>query len=200
MCSLESSSSEATRQALVNAAIDEVALCGWRGATSRRITRRAGVNLALITYHFGSKSTLLDTALRAVVTEGSEMLRRAVGDADADVAVLVELAESEEAGRVARFLLAATREAVDDDDLRRTMADVLGDMRTAVADVLGLAHDDPRVPLVAAAVDGLMMHRLIDPQIDVSVAISALRRLLSPHAGDLLSAAPAAAATSSESP
>lgn len=181
MCTGEASTSEATRRALVAAAVDEVARCGWRGATSRRITRRAGVNLALITYHFGSKSELLHAALRSVVAEGSDMLRRVIAAGEADVALLVELAESEEAGQVARFLLAATREAVDDPELKATMGDVLVEMRTSIAAALGLPGDDPRVPLVAAAVDGLMMHRLIDPEVDVRAAIATLRDVLVGH-------------------
>lgn len=52
-----------TRTALVDAARRVVRDQGLAGATSREITSRAGVNLAAITYHFGSKDELVAEAL-----------------------------------------------------------------------------------------------------------------------------------------
>lgn len=52
-----------TRERLLAAARTCVRDKGVQGATSRDITARAGVNLAAITYHFGSKDELVATAL-----------------------------------------------------------------------------------------------------------------------------------------
>lgn len=57
---------EATRAALVTAAIEVLGESGARGASARTIAGRAGVNQALVFYHFGSVDGLLLAALDAV--------------------------------------------------------------------------------------------------------------------------------------
>jgi AcrR family transcriptional regulator len=59
--------SSTTRRQLVEAARRCVREKGLAGATSREITAAAGVNLAAITYHFGSKDDLLAEALFAEI-------------------------------------------------------------------------------------------------------------------------------------
>src|SRR5262245_45966467 len=50
--------SHATRQRLLEAALDAFARDGFRGATIERICRRAGANIAAAHYHFGDKRRL----------------------------------------------------------------------------------------------------------------------------------------------
>lgn len=52
-----------TAQQLVDAALETLRDEGFAGATSRAIARRAGVNQALVFYHFGSVDDLLLAAL-----------------------------------------------------------------------------------------------------------------------------------------
>jgi TetR/AcrR family transcriptional regulator len=49
---------EATRERIVEAALDAFARNGFRGASTRDIAQRAGTNQGLITYHFRSKDAL----------------------------------------------------------------------------------------------------------------------------------------------
>lgn len=49
---------EATRERLVDAALDAFGRNGFDGASTRDIARRAGANLAAIPYHFGGKEGL----------------------------------------------------------------------------------------------------------------------------------------------
>jgi TetR/AcrR family transcriptional regulator len=49
---------EATRERIVEAALEAFAAKGFRGASTRDIARRAGTNQGLITYHFRSKDEL----------------------------------------------------------------------------------------------------------------------------------------------
>jgi TetR/AcrR family transcriptional regulator len=49
---------EATRERIVEAALEAFAEKGFRGASTREIARRAGTNQGLITYHFRSKDEL----------------------------------------------------------------------------------------------------------------------------------------------
>lgn len=59
---------EDSREALLAAAIDEFALHGFDGASVDTIARRAGVNKAMIYYHFKSKERLYAEILRGVFT------------------------------------------------------------------------------------------------------------------------------------
>lgn len=52
------------RQRILNAAAHVYAHHGWRGATTRRIAEEAGVNEVTIFRQFGSKESLLGTAMR----------------------------------------------------------------------------------------------------------------------------------------
>jgi len=53
---------EATRERIVEAALEAFAEKGFRGASTRDIARRAGTNQGLITYHFRSKDELWQVA------------------------------------------------------------------------------------------------------------------------------------------
>lgn len=49
---------EETRQEILRAAAEAFAACGFVGATTRAVAARAGVNVATLHYHFGSKEGL----------------------------------------------------------------------------------------------------------------------------------------------
>jgi AcrR family transcriptional regulator len=68
--------SHATRQRLLDAALETFARDGFRGATIERICRRAGTNIAAAHYHFGDKRRLY-----AAVFAHAERLARADGPA-----------------------------------------------------------------------------------------------------------------------
>jgi AcrR family transcriptional regulator len=57
---------EETRRRLVEAAIDHFARYGLHGASSRELARAAGVNVAIVNYHFRSKEGLYDAAVDEV--------------------------------------------------------------------------------------------------------------------------------------
>jgi AcrR family transcriptional regulator len=58
---------DATREALVAAAIDVFGRDGFNAASTRAISRAAGVNQALISYHFGGKPGLYLATIRHIV-------------------------------------------------------------------------------------------------------------------------------------
>jgi AcrR family transcriptional regulator len=55
---------EATRERILEAALEEFGAKGYAGARTAGIARRAGVNPQLISYHFGGKQGLLDELRR----------------------------------------------------------------------------------------------------------------------------------------
>jgi len=74
-----------TRERLLAATTASLREKGVVGLTSREITRTAGVNLQAITYHFGSKDSLVATALTDVVRQRLEPIRGAL-ETDGDPA------------------------------------------------------------------------------------------------------------------
>ena len=76
-----------TRDKLLDAAADALAEDGVAGASARTVAARAEVNQALVFYHFGSVSGLLDAAVRRSVDLAVASYR----DRFADVTTLGEL-------------------------------------------------------------------------------------------------------------
>ncbi len=67
--------SEATREALLSAGATLFAEGGFDGTSVDEIARRARVNKAMISYHFGGKEGLYGAILTAAVTPAAERLR-----------------------------------------------------------------------------------------------------------------------------
>jgi AcrR family transcriptional regulator len=65
---------EETRRRLVDAAVRYFARHGLHGASIRELTRAAGVNVAVVNYHFGSKEGLYDAAVDEVYSRLRERI------------------------------------------------------------------------------------------------------------------------------
>src|SRR5258706_14335822 len=113
-----------TRAALVSAALETVKAEGFARTTARAIAQRAGVNQALVFYHYGGVNDLLLAALESSSQERLAAYREA----------LAEVTSLEEASARAAELY---RE------------DVAGGPVTVLAELVGasLAHPRPAPPL-----------------------------------------------------
>lgn len=185
-------SGERTRRALIDAATALVTERGWDAVTTRQIAERAGVNQGLIHYHFRSKDELLhaafEGALKETFAEPGVALARATSLSDAAADVVRDLQPGEEVEPLALFSIEAMGRAARDDRIRLAMAEMLAEFRQQVAHriVAGrttgeLAPDlDPEGTATAlgALFDGLGLHVLIDPSIDVERTARAVGRLL----------------------
>jgi AcrR family transcriptional regulator len=109
----------ATRERIVEAALETVREQGFADTTARAIARRGGFNQALIFYHFGSVDDLLMEAFGEVSKRNVDRYRAAV----AEVASLADLVA------IARRL--------HDDDLREGSV-------TAVTQLMAAANDPER--------------------------------------------------------
>lgn len=74
------------RQRILDAALEIFSDEGFAGTTTREIAARAGVNLGLIKYYFGSKDALwraaVDSVFAALAAELGDLIRQAAGGPD----------------------------------------------------------------------------------------------------------------------
>lgn len=170
--------SEPTRERLLAAAHAVLARDGWPGASSRAIADEAGVNLALINYHFGSKSALLLAALDNAIA-GLEAGAPPPRAGKPPLVEAVRAAQNIADDASARVLLAACVEATRDAELAVVVRGKLAALRAMVLEMVGGRRRDAGLAtLLAATLDGLLLHRAIDPETDVEGAARALARLL----------------------
>lgn len=177
-----------TRTALMVAAVAVVAERGWEAVTTRMVAERAGLAPGLVHYHFPSVNDLLIDATLAAAREEAARMLAGMGSESASHGVerLIEAVASYDVEdptdnptipMFSEMLLAATRY----ERLRAGLAEVLGDYRSALRDWLarqgGAIDPDATAALMFAALDGLVLHRVIDPRIRGLAIEPALRRL-----------------------
>lgn len=73
---------EASREALLLAAMEEFGMRGLEGARTRAIARRAGMNMASINYHFGGKEGLYGAVVEAMADNVRKRMGGALAQAD----------------------------------------------------------------------------------------------------------------------
>ncbi|ANZ41322.1 hypothetical protein BBK82_40535 [Lentzea guizhouensis] len=173
-----------TRELLLDAAAQLVGEVGWGAVTTRLVAERAGVNAALVHYHFSSVPDLLSAAAlrfaERVLTESADVLRSA-DPAEGVDRMLADLARytgaDPESLLLAEALLAAQRLP----ELRTSLAALIADFRTRTADWLraaGVRDADAVALLLGAAIDGLVLHRGLDESVDFRAVAGPLRRLV----------------------
>ncbi|MBU3061663.1 TetR/AcrR family transcriptional regulator [Nocardia sp. NEAU-G5] len=173
-----------TRARLMDAALELIAERGWSAVTTRLVAERAGLRPGLVHYHFSSVNDLLiDASLGMARKLGEGVLGEALAEQGAAgleflLATVGAYADATTDTRVfSEMLLAATRY----ERLRRGLREVLDDFRAAVASWLrdaGTAADpDATAAVLVAALDGLVLHRLIDPRLSELGVDGPLRRL-----------------------
>lgn len=169
------------------AAAELVGELGWGRVTTRAVAERAGLPHGTVSYHFRGKQDLLVSAATWTVTqalpaesfasaESIEALLSLIGGPD-----LTEPALS-------RLMLETLREAERDPALGEQVRSMLAAYRQLIIDVLRTEQDRGAVAadipveglatLLAAVGDGLAIHALLDPDLDVVAPLNALRALL----------------------
>ena len=174
------------RRRILRATADLIAELGWTRVTTRKVAERAGVNNALVHYYFGTKrALLLQAATDAFMNELGGPLEALATHDDLGEAVLRSIAWLERAGpshTTSRIVVEMMLQAVHDPALRETSRQMLHDFRQAVQakaaeqgwpaeTAAGLAI------MLAALLDGLYLHVLLDPELDLGAAAAALRPL-----------------------
>jgi AcrR family transcriptional regulator len=153
---------------------------GYARTTARDIAQAAGVSLAAIGYHFGSKEALLNQALFEAVGEWGEELERSLGTSDAEAPmlerfestwerVLAKLAE-DRTFWVANFEILSQTERVP--EIRQFFSEALKLGHPGLAELfLGIdpTADEKRARLLGqfchALLVGVIVQWLIDPEL-----------------------------------
>jgi AcrR family transcriptional regulator len=177
---------------MLQAATELVAERGWDRVTTRQIAERAGVNQALIHYHFGSKERLLTAAVEATLRDAFrgpvEALVAAPRLADGAAELVRFLSRMDQSDPALLFGMEALSRAARDATVRRAMADVLAESRVSIADRIRegqrTGEVDPRLDpegaagVLAALFDGLGLHLLVDPGMAAERVAAAVATLL----------------------
>lgn len=178
------------RARLLRAARELVAEVGFSAVTTRAISERAGVNNALVHYYFGSKTALVVQAalssLDEAVGEPARMLRDAPTLSAGVAEVLRWIGRLDVADPGMRTLTELTIEAFRNPDVRPMVAAALDEGRRDLAAALASRGDvdvDVAVGLAAALAalfDGVVLHRLVDADLDVAPWAAAIEASLKP--------------------
>jgi AcrR family transcriptional regulator len=185
-----------TRRRILEAAGALVAERGWGAVSTRLVADRAGVNQALVHYHFGSKEALLRLAVaRAIDSEIADavapMLAASSFEAGLD-ATLTAIGRFDPGSPSGVLLAEAMLRATRDPLVGESIAVELAGFRQMLTDRLRAARDageiradlDPAATAtaLAALLDGLLLHRIADPAIDLGGLHAAIGTMLAPPA------------------
>lgn len=168
-----------------------IAEVGWGRVTTRAVAQRAGLPLGAVSYHFRGKQELLTQAALATVeavlstrelaevgtlAELATLLTEAVGGRDSETTVL------------SGVLVETLREAGRDPVLAGRMTRLLAEYRRLLGELVRAEQQSGRLrgdvdpaalaTLVAALGDGLLLHALLDRDLDTAGAAGTLRTLL----------------------
>ncbi|MFI6291999.1 TetR/AcrR family transcriptional regulator [Nonomuraea sp. NPDC050790] len=163
---------------------------GWPAVTTRGVAERAGTNAGLIHYHFGGLPGLHAAIARAagelVIGPLVAELLQAVDARAALGRIRDMLGQTTGDERATRLAVEVIAGAARDPALGQVLREQLRAARQRIGDLLGRLY--PAWPeerragaavLVTAAIDGLMLHHLLDPELPVGQAVSAAEGLLS---------------------
>lgn len=174
------------RERILRATAELIAELGWTRVTTRKVAERAGVNNALVHYYFGTKRALLvQAATDALMNEIGGPMDALMSHADLGSGVAEAIAWLEGTGpshTSSRIVVEMMAQAVHDPALRETSRAMLQEFRQvfrarAIERGLPPAEAGGLATVVAALLDGLYLHVLLDPDLDLSAAAAALRPL-----------------------
>lgn len=173
------------RRKLLSAATELIPELGWNAVSTRVLAERAGVAPGLVHYHFQSLPALLREAavgaMRQVIAATEPVFQRAE-TLDVGMTMLLGSLDSYTGSDTTSLLFAeAYLAATRDESLRDALGALLADFRRDLARWLGERGQDmpeETAAVLAGAIDGMMLHRALNPELTSAVVAPVLRRLL----------------------
>jgi AcrR family transcriptional regulator len=178
----------------MTAAAGLIAEVGWGRVTTRAVAERAELPHGAVSYHFRGKQELLaEAALHAFQQAIPVDYFAALQSVDDLIALIAaEVGDPDTIDPVlSRLMLEAMREAERDPALRERMSAMLREYRRLIVETVRADQERGAVfdgappaaiaTLLAAVGDGLLLHALLDPELDVATALEALHTLLGQH-------------------
>lgn len=169
----------------MDATRDLVVARGWAAASSRAIADRAGVNQALINFHFKGKAGLFRATLDRCVDQIEKQFGpwMAAASLAAYIDTCVESIPRVRRNKNFRFLFAAMLEGAHDAEIKAAVIDQMNAFRDGLRVFLlgqGLPEKDVGryTTIMAAAMDGLMIHFMIDSSTDAEGALRAFEEMV----------------------
>ncbi|MGW5362767.1 TetR/AcrR family transcriptional regulator [Actinopolymorpha pittospori] len=175
------------RQRLLDTAATLIPELGWSAVSTRALAERADVTPGLIHYHFSSVQALLrEAALRVMgeVVSATSLAFTSADDLDAGLDLMLGALDSYPGEDATSLLftetcLAATR----DPELRAELSTLVAGFRKDLATWLaghGQDHPGDTAAVLAATIDGLMLHRVLGVELTSATAMTVLRGLVAP--------------------
>ena len=173
------------RRRLLAAAAELIPLVGWRGVSTRVVAQKAGVAPGLVHYHFDSVQSLLRQAVLEVMGEVLAAVPPVLSGAESGEEALGQLLASfddfDGTDSTSLLFLEAYLAATRDSQLRAELSGLLDEVRVALAawlDAQGTPAPAATAAVLVAALDGVMLHRALQPAMTTGEIVPVLRRLL----------------------
>lgn len=173
------------RHRLMAAATELIPELGWEAVSTRLVAEQAGVTPGLVHYHFASLTALLRAAALAAMRELGATMEDVFAD-DPDPATglsrLLGMLDAYAGDDPISLLfvetyLASTREL----ELQRELRELVAELITPIARWLA-ANDVPEpeatATVITSAIDGLMLHRALNPSLTAATVEPVLSRLV----------------------
>ncbi len=183
-----------TRQRLLSASAELIVERGWSAVTTRAVAERAGVNQALVHYHFGSIDNLRrDSVVAQLMPAIGELVDELLDERPLTESIprVMRLIDGFDLGTETGVLMAeALLQATRDPSMAEAMGGVMaswGDLlgpRLVVAQERGVVRAD--IPaerltsVLASFLDGFLIQRMADPTLEADQLADTLVRLISP--------------------
>ncbi|GAB1692866.1 TetR/AcrR family transcriptional regulator [Krasilnikovia sp. M28-CT-15] len=179
------------RQRLLTAAAELIAERGWTAVSTRMLAERAAVTPGVVHYHFSSMQALLVesamTAVRAVAAQMGEVLAGAGSAEQALSTLLGMLDEYTGTDPMSMLFVEAYLAGTRDEQLRQALGAVIAQAREQLAACFaagGVADPQATAAVVAAAIDGVLLHRALMPVPGAARVSAVLGRLLTTGSED----------------